>query len=107
MNGAHVREALESEREPAPKERREEEPVFEIRVMSRLAGLANPVLHHLKIWGDGYCEGLESIAQGNPVRIDNRIPMLLDVIVQPLREYVEDVNAAINKLAPQEEDAVG
>ena len=108
MNGKDVKaeftspQAIAEQRAAEDASQPREAPVFEIRIMSRLAGTTEP-LHHIKIWADGYIEGLNKIADRAPVLVDNRIPMLLDQVMQPLREYVHDTDQAIDKLAtPQD-----
>jgi hypothetical protein len=113
MNGAPVRDKLftsvealiekdQADRAAAPREA----PVFEIRIMSRLAGTNEP-LHHIKIWADGYVEGLGKIAGRAPVLIENRFPMLLDQVLQPFKEVIQETESAIEALsAPPNPDAV-
>jgi hypothetical protein len=103
MNGAPVRDKLftsvealiekdQADRAAAPREA----PVFEIRIMSRLAGTNEP-LHHIKIWADGRA----------PVLIENRFPMLLDQVLQPFKEVIQETESAIEALsAPPNPDAV-
>lgn len=92
MNGADVREDI-------PYTQRGE-PVFEVIIQSSLVGCAP--LHHLKIWGDGHMEGFESLANGNAITIANRFPMMLEQVITPIRDYVEDVVLEIDRLAPRE-----
>jgi len=110
MNGKDVKaefispEAVAEQRAAEAAAKPRQSPVFEIRVMSRLAGTTEP-LHHIKIWADGYIEGLGKIAERCPVIVENRIPYLIDQVMQPLRDYLQDVDAGLDEISRPQPDA--
>jgi hypothetical protein len=77
------------------------DPLFEVIIPSALAGVAEPA-YHFKMWGDGTSEGFEKLAaSGNrQVQVINRFPLMVEVIVQPLREYLQDIDAQLDAIAP-------
>lgn len=81
---------------PTIKEERVRLPIFEIVIPSTLA--VGMPLHHFKIWGDGKIEGFENLGNRKAI-VTNRFPMMLDEIMQPVRDWVQDVNDAIDVLA--------
>lgn len=72
------------------------EPIFEIVIPSALA--VGMPLHHFKVWGDGHIEGFENLGNRKAI-VTNRFPMMLDDLMQPVRDWVQDVGDAIDRLA--------
>lgn len=73
------------------------QPIFEVIVPSSLAGVMP--LHHFKLWADGKIDGFESVATSKRIVVINRVPQLLETLVQPLRAYAEDVGQLVDTLA--------
>lgn len=96
-NGADRHDTLEAAQQQAREDVRGE-PIFEVVIRSAIA-LETPK-HHLKIWGDGYMEGFEGL--GASFTVVNRYPLMMDQVVQPLRDWVEDMDRALDALAPRE-----
>lgn len=81
---------------------RESEPVLEILIPSNLIGVREPA-HHLKIWPDGKIEGFEKLVPpGKRMGMVNRIPALINTLAQPMRDYLEDIDAFLNMLNAQQ-----
>jgi hypothetical protein len=88
--------APEKTPEPPPRG----EPVFEVVVPSSLAGVTEPV-YHFRIWGDGQVSGFEKLGDVKRMLVMNRFPLMVEQLIEPLRNYVADVDAEIERIAPR------
>lgn len=79
-------------------ERQEVEPVFEVVIRSAIA--VEEPKYRFRIWGDGRIEGFEGL--GASAEVINRFPLMLDQLLQPVKDWVEDVDRAIDDLASKE-----
>lgn len=94
-NGVGRSDALEAAQQQA----RANDPIFEVIIPNSIA--VGVPLYHFKIWGDGHIEGFEKLGGGKAL-VHNRFPLLMDQVVQPLRDWVEDMNRALDELGPRE-----
>lgn len=93
-NGADRHDALESAQQQG-----RDDPIFEVIIPSTIA-VGTP-LFHFKVWGDGYIEGFERLNGGTPI-VHNRFPLMIDMLLQPIKDWVQDVDQQLDQLAPKE-----
>lgn len=100
-----VREVLQECAAAQPPAHERGEPIFEVIIPSSLIGVTTPA-YHFKIWADGFVDGFRNMGSDR-VMIVNRLPLAFGNILSPLRAYLDECEAMVAALQPDEGNGNG